>query len=212
MARGRSNGDGTAHSYWIKTLHEARNHAREAITSAEAWGLSPELSVGPVDVEDMSKPQKIMAQAHSYTLEYYDHLSPWRQRHSDLWEEKIWSGRMPTGEFEEHETQKKHLGAEVLAEPELDEKSLKLENVPAWRMRIVTHHNGADVSRYKLYLPPGACWAIYNQLMSVQNQLDIAADVGPIIPSDEEVGVLTHDDVDYSDYEEVNDDYGMSES
>lgn len=200
MARGRQK-DNTAHAYWIQTLNEARNNARQAISSAEAWGISPELSVGPVDVEEMSQPQKIMAQTHSYTLDYYDHLAPWKKRHDGLWEADIWEGLAPTGKFEHHEEQRKHTGAESVSEPELDVIRMSLKDVPNWRMRIVSVENGTEPKRYKLYLPAGACHAIYHQLMNVQNQLDIAADVGPVIPSEEDIGVVSHDNIDYSEYE-----------
>lgn len=183
----------------MQTLQEARTNARQAITQAEAWGLSPELSVGPVDVEEMSKPQKIMAQAHSYTLAYYDHLVPWKGRHEELWEDTIWEGMMPTGEFEKVETQSKHIGRKVETEPELAKRALALENVPAWSMRTVTLDNGDEPKRYKLYLPPGACHAIYHQLMNIQNQLKMAADVGAVVPEDP--GVITHDDIDYSEFD-----------
>lgn len=204
MARSRSN-DSTAHSYWIKTLNEARNNARQAITRAEAWGLSPEMSVGPVDVEEMSKPQKIMAQTHSYTLDYFDHLAPWKSRHEDLFEKTIYKGLGPTGEFETFDQNIKHIGTETVKDAELDTLELELQDVPNWRMKIITLNDGPQQKRYKLYLPAGACHAIYHQLMNLQNKLNIAADVGPVIPHEEDVGVLTHDDVDYAtDY----DDYG----
>lgn len=201
MARGRSQrGDNTAHAYWIQTLNDARNNARQAIVSAEAWGLSPEASVGPVDVEELSTPQKIMAQAHSYTLDYYDHLAPWKSRHEELWDATIYEGLGPTGEFDKRVERRKHIGEVPSREPELDDLDLSLDDVPDWRMRIITLKNGAEPERYKLYLPAGACHAIYHQLMNVQSQLKMAADVGPIIPADEDVGVVTHDDIDYDDF------------
>jgi hypothetical protein len=209
MARGRSKQDNTAHAYWIQTLNEARNNARQAITQAEAWGLSPETSVGPVDVEELSKPQQIMAQAHSYTLDYYDHLAPWRARHEEMWEETVYEGAGPTGKFEVIEESSKHSGTSVTREPELEEIKLALDDVEDWRMRIITVREADEPKRFKLYLPAGACHAVYNQLMKVQNQLEFAADAGPVIPHEEDVGVLTHDDVDYSDFPEVEDDYGQ---
>lgn len=194
MARGRHRDDSTAHSYWMQTLQEARNNARQAITRAEAWGLSPETSVGPVDVQEMSKPQKIIAQAHSYTLDYYDHLAPWKSRHEEQWAQNIYEGPGPTGEFVTIEERKKHQGTVPSKEPELEEIELSLADVSEWRMRIITVENGVEPERYKLYLPAGACHAIYHQLMNVQSELKMAADVGPIIPHEDDVGVLTHED------------------
>lgn len=198
MARGRSrNGDSTAHSYWIQTLNDARNNARQAIVRAEAWGLSPETSVGPVDVEEMSTPQKIMAQAHSYTLDYYDHLAPWKSRHEKMWEEVIYEGPGPTGDFETFEQSRKHVGNVQTHEPELETIEISLEDVVNWRMRIITIENGATPERYKLYLPAGACHAIYHQLMTVQEKLSFAAHTPAKTIPEEDVGVLRHDNIDY---------------
>lgn len=198
-----------SHNNAVRELAQSRHETKEFLTHAEVEGAPPYQTIinpdpptpGQINGRSRWQPPRwadAVRGLHAATLEYWTEVKPYRSRVMNKWEDPV--AKIPHPRPGEWETQYQRFNQEFdqrgvdYSTAEITLKELGQN----WRFQNIVlacrHDEGVTTRQEKIYLPPVACRAIYEELNDILEELGLSAEVREIEAHATDPGVP--DDID----------------